>query len=161
VSTTATPLFQNNEQIYNLIYTHTAGPWTFQPYLQYTRVPALPEFGAPKSASTSGVALLMNYNFDSDSTPAGWRLAGFNLPVRVEYISSTGSATDGAANLMYGPGSKAWSITVTPTYQYKIFFARAELSYVAARNITAGSGFGPNGTNTSQTRGLFEVGLLF
>src|SRR6266851_6696284 len=73
VSTSVTPLFQNNEQLYNLIYTHTAGPWTFQPYLQYTHVPALPEFGSPKSASTTGVALLMNYNFDSDSTPANWR----------------------------------------------------------------------------------------
>src|SRR5437016_593629 len=102
VSTSVTPLFQNNEQLYNLIYTHTAGPWTFQPYLQYTHVPALPEFGAPKSASTFGVALLMNYNFDSDSTPANWRVAGFNLPVRLEYISSTGNATDGAPNLMYG-----------------------------------------------------------
>ena len=161
VSTIATPLFQNNSQIYNLIYTHTAGAWTFQPYLQYTHVPALPEFGAPKSASTSGVALLMNYNFDSDSTPAGWRAAGFNLPVRVEYISSTGSASDGAPNLMYGPSSKAWSITVTPTYQYKIFFARAELAYVQARSITPGFGFGSDGTKTSQTRGLLEVGLLF
>jgi hypothetical protein len=161
VSTSATPLFQNNEQLYNLIYTHTAGPWTFQPYLQYTHVPALPQFGAPKSASTTGVALLVNYNFDSDSTPAGWRVAGFNLPVRVEYISSTGSATDGAPNLMYGPGSKAWSITLTPTYQYKIFFARAEFSYVGAHKTTPGLAFGTDGTATSQTRGLFEVGLLF
>ena len=161
VSTTATPLFQNNEQLYNVIYTHTAGPWTVQPYLQYTYVPRLPEFGASKSASTLGAALLMNYNFDSDSTPAGWRLAGFNLPVRVEYISSTGNAANGAPNLMYGPGSKAWSVTVTPTYQNKIFFARAELSYVGTRKTTPGLVFGANGTNTSQTRGLFEVGLLF
>jgi hypothetical protein len=161
VSTSATPLFQNNEQLYNLIYTHTAGPWTFQPYLQYTHVPALPEFGAPKSASTTGVALLMNYNFDSDATPADWRVAGFNLPVRVEYISSTGNATDGAPNLMYGPGSKAWSLTVTPTYQYKIFFARAEFSYVGTRKTTPGFAFGPNGNDTSQSRALFEVGMLF
>src|SRR5207253_10895865 len=94
VSTSVTPLFQNNEQLYNLIYTHTAGPWTFQPYLQYTHVPALPEFGAPQSANTWGAALLVNYNFDSDSTPAGWRIAGFNVPIRLEYIRSTGNATD-------------------------------------------------------------------
>lgn len=161
VSTTATPLFQNNQQIYNLIYTHTAGPWTFQPYLQYTHVPSLPEFGAPGSASTWGAALLMKYNFGSDSTPAGWRVAGFNLPIRLEYISSTGSVANGAPNLLYGPGSNAWSITLTPTYQYKIFFARAEFSYVGAGNTTPGLAFGANGTNTSQTRGLLEVGLLF
>lgn len=161
VSTTATPLFQNNEQIYDLIYTHTAGPWTFQPYLQYTHVPDLPEFGVPQSASTFGAALLMNYNFGADSTPAGWRLGGFNLPVRVEYISSNGSAANGAPNLLYGPGSTAWSITVTPTYQYKIFFARAELSYVRAGSTTPGLSFGASGTDTSQTRAVIEAGLVF
>jgi hypothetical protein len=41
VSSAATPLFQNNEQIYNLIYTHTAGGWTIKPYLQYTHVPRI------------------------------------------------------------------------------------------------------------------------
>jgi hypothetical protein len=161
ISTSATPLFQNNEQIYDLIYTHTAGAWTFQPYLQYTKVPALPQFGAPTSASTSGAALLMIYKFHSGSTPADSRPASFNLPVRVEYISSTGSLADGAPNLMYGPGSKAWSITVTPTYQYNVFFARAELAFVHAQDITPGFGFGADGTDTSQTRALVELGLLF
>jgi hypothetical protein len=161
ISTSATPLFLNNQQIYDLIYTHTAGPWTFQPYLQYTKVPALPQFGAPTSASTSGAALLVNYNFASESPPADRGAARFNLPVRVEYISSTGSPTDGAPNLMYGPGSKAWSITVTPTYQYKVLFARAEVAFVHAQDITPGFGFGANGTDTSQTRALLELGLLF
>ena len=161
VSTAATPLFQNNERLYNLIYTHTVGAWTLQPYLQYTDVPAIPEFGWTQSASTSGAALLLNYNFDSDSTPPGLRLAGFNLPVRVEYISSTGAAAGGAPNLLYGPGSKAWSITVTPTYQYQVFFVRAEFSYVGARDTTPGSAFGPHGTDRSQTRALLETGLLF
>ena len=160
ISTSATPLFQNNEQIYDLIYTHTAGPWTFQPYLQYTKVPALPQFGAPMSASTSGAALLMNYKFNSASTPPDRGFASFNVPVRVEYISSTGSSTDGAPNLLYGPGSKAWSITVTPTYQYKVFFARGELAFVRALDITPGLGFGADGTDTSQTRALVELGLL-
>jgi|SRR5215472_15594396 len=162
VSTSATPLFLNNQQVLsNLIYTHTEGPWTLQPYLQYTYVPALPEFGTPSSASTWGAGLLMTYNFDSDSTPAGWRVAGFSLPVRLEYISSNGSVSSGAPNLLYGPGSNAWSITITPTWQYKIFFARAEFSYVGASSTTPGLAFGSNGTNSSQTRGMFEVGLLF
>jgi hypothetical protein len=79
----------------------------------------------------------------------------------VEYISSTGNALNGAPNLMYGPGSKAWSITVTPTYQYKIYFVRAEFSYVDASSTTPGSAFGPLGVATSQTRGLIETGVLF
>ena len=31
-----TPVFQNNEQIYNLIYTYTKGSVTISPYYQYT-----------------------------------------------------------------------------------------------------------------------------
>lgn len=160
VSTAATPLFQNNQKIYNLIYTRTNGPWTFQPYLQYTRVPKLPEFGANASASTYGGALLMSYDFGSDAAPAPLRKAGFRLPVRLEYISSTGSAADGAPNLLYGPGSTAWSLTVTPTYQYKRFFGRAEFSYVGARKTAPGLAFGSDGNSRSQVRGLLEVGLL-
>jgi len=106
------------------------------------------------SGSTIGGAILANYSFGEDSF-----LPGFSLPARFEYIGSTGSL--GAPNLLYGPGSKAWSITFTPTYQYKIFFARAEISHVGTSSTTPGSAFGPTGTNTTQTRGLLEVGILF
>ena len=85
----------------------------------------------------------------------------FSLPVRGEYVSTSGTPGGTAANFLYGPGSEAWSLTVTPTYQYKIFFARAELSYVKASGTTPGYVFGSNGTDRSQTRGVFEVGVLF
>ncbi|MHB8529084.1 MAG: outer membrane beta-barrel protein [Caulobacteraceae bacterium] len=155
INTLATPLFLNNEQIYNVIYTHTHGPWIIEPYFQYTYVPALPAFGTT-SASTWGGALFVNYTFDAKS-----RLRGFSLPVRAEYISSSGSLANGAPNLIYGPGSHAWSITVTPTYQYKIYFIRAEVSYVDASNAAPGFAFGKFGDNRSQTRGLIETGVLF
>jgi len=156
ISTVATPLFQNNQQLYNIIYTHTQGPWTVEPYFQYTYVPRIPTIGALQSASTNAGALLVSYAFDAKS-----KLAGFSLPVRAEYIASTGDGASGAPNLLYGAGSKAWSITVSPTYQYKIYFIRAELSYVGTSNTTPGSVFGPNGTATSQTRALAETGFLF
>ena len=88
-------------------------------------------------------------------------LRGVSLPVRLEYISSTGSSAAGAPNLLCGPGSNTWSITVTPTYQYKIFYARLEFSHVGATSLTAGLAFGPGGTNTTQIRGVFEMGVLF
>ena len=156
VSTLATPLYQNNEQLYNAIYTHTAGQWTFQPYLQYTRVPAIPAIGAFHEASTYGAALFVNYLFDAKSM-----LAGMSTPVRIEYIGSTGNAAEGAPSLMYGSGSKAWSITVTPTYQHNAFFARLEFSYVGTTSTTPGFVFGPTGTDTSQTRVLAEGGIVF
>lgn len=155
-STVATPLFLNNEQIYDLIYTHTQGPWIVQPYLQYSYVPRIPSIGATHSASTSGAALIASYAFGPHS-----KLAGVTLPFRVEYITSTGSVANGAPNLLYGPGSNAWSATLTPTYQRKSFFARAEISFVGTGNTTAGSVFGSAGNGKNQTRMLFETGVMF
>jgi Putative beta-barrel porin-2, OmpL-like. bbp2 len=154
--TTAVPLFQNNETIFNLIYTYSAAPWTITPYFQYSHIPTASSIGAFSSASTFGGAILANYSFGDDSP-----LPGVSLPLRFEYISSTGSLANGAPNLLYGPGSNAWSITFTPTYQYKIFFARAEISHVGTSSTTPGLAFGPSGTNTTQTRGMLEVGILF
>jgi Putative beta-barrel porin-2, OmpL-like. bbp2 len=156
--TTATPLLQNNETLFTLGYTYNSAPWTVTPYFQFTHVPASssPPIGTFSSGSTIGGAILANYSFGDESF-----LPGVSLPVRFEYIGSTGSLANGAPNLLYGPGSKAWSITFTPTYQYKIFFARAEISHVGTSSTTSGLAFGPNGTNTTQTRGLLEVGILF
>jgi hypothetical protein len=131
-------------------------PWTVTPYFQFTHVPAASSIGAFSSASTIGGAILANYSFGDDSP-----LPGVSLPIRFEYIGSTGSAAAGAPNLLYGPGSNAWSITFSPTYQYKIFFARAEISHVGTSSTTPGLVFGPNGTNTTQTRGMIEAGILF
>ena len=137
--TTATPLFQNNETILNVIYTYNSAPWTITPYFQYTNVPgnSSPPFNTFSSASTYGGAILANYSFPDDS----W-LPGFSLPARFEYISSTGSLANGAPSLIYGPGSNAWSITLTPTYQYRIFFARAEFSHVGTSSTTPGFALG-------------------
>ena len=150
-SSFATPLAQNNSDIYNLIYTHTEGPWTINPYLQYTHVARDAHLGFAHSADTYGAALLVNYAFDDN-----WSLAG-----RVEYVDSTGSVANGAPNLLYGPGSNAWSFTVTPTYQKGPFFARADVSYVAASNTTPGFAFGDNFNDKSQARAMIEVGVLF
>lgn len=150
-TSSATPLLQNNEQIYNLIYTHTDGAWTLQPYLQYTRVPKSAEIGTTKSGSTMGAALLGNYAF----SPA------FSLAGRVEYIDSSGSVEDGSPNLLYGPGSSAWSFTLTPTWQIQRFFVRADLSYVKVSGETPGLVFGDSGTKTSQSRLMVEAGFVF
>ena len=134
-----------------MIYTHTSGQWTIQPYFQYTSVPQSSVINTKESAATYGGALLVNYAIPNSA---------FNIPFRVEYISSTGSTAGGAANLMYGAGSNAWSATI-PTYQYKRFFTRAELSYVKANKITGGDAFGASGNSDTQSRALLEIGILF
>lgn len=150
-STFATPLLQNNSEIYNLIWSHNSGPWTITPYLQYTHVPASAELGIAKGASTMAGALLAKYAF----TPE------FSLAGRAEYIDSSGSVTNGAPSLLYGPGSKAWSLTLTPTYQNKIFYVRGEVAYAKANDTTPGFALGSTFSNTDQTRAMIEAGVLF
>lgn len=146
----ATPVI-NDGSIYNLIYTHISGPWTISPYVQYVEAPADPLHGALKGASSTGAALLVNYAVDDH-----WKIAA-----RGEYVESTGSASAGSANMLIaGPGSKAWSITLTPTYQYKVFFARLEGSYVSASDTTPGFAYGPVFNRDSQTSVFFETGVL-
>lgn len=146
----ATPI-QNNSMIYDLIYTYTKGPWIIQPYVQYTDVPTNRKAGISQGASTWGGAVVATRTLKK----------GFSLAGRWEYISSSGNAASNSANLLYGPGSTAWSVTLTPTYQYKKFFTRTDISYVGAGNFTLGDAFGSYGTKPSQTRGVVEVGFLF
>jgi hypothetical protein len=148
--TYATPV-QNNSSIYNVIYTYTKGPWIVQPYFQYTNVPTDAAIGVVKGASTTGGAILASYAFKH----------GFSLPVRWEYISSSGSAANNAVNLLYGPGSTGTSITVTPTFQYGGFFVRGDLSWVHAGSYTPGDVFGSTGVNNNQPRAVAEIGFLF
>jgi hypothetical protein len=150
-SSAATPLYQNNSEILNLIYTYTASPWTITPYLQYTQVSSSDKLGVAHSGQTCGAAILATYNL----SPA-WNLSG-----RIEYIDSTGNAADGAPDLLYGPGSNAWSFTITPTWQYKVFFVRPEASFIALNNATPGSALGPDFTARNQFRALIETGVLF
>jgi hypothetical protein len=150
IATFVTPIEANNGQIYNLIFTHTQGPWEFMPYIQYSSSPHITGAGGVTLSSTGdtwGGALLAKYNF----TPA------ISVAGRVEYVSS-----NGRANLLgYGVNSNAWTLTITPTYQKGIFFVRGELSYVAVGSGTPGAMFGPNGTDTDQTRGMIETGVIF
>jgi hypothetical protein len=149
----ATPLVQNNDtSLDNLIYSYTSGAWMLQAYVQYAEAPANPMLGYWNSGSTTGWGALANYAVPNTS---------FNLSGRVEYISSSGSPTDGSPNLLYGPGSNAWSFTFTPSYQNGPLFTRAEVSYVQAGGIVNGDAFGPHGTNHYQVRFALEAGILF
>jgi hypothetical protein len=140
-----------NQSVYNLIWTHLDGPLLVTPYLQYTEVPAI---GAFSSTSSWSGAVLASYAFD----------AHWSLGARAEYIAQDG----GFDPILYGHDSAAWSFTVTPTYQYKVFFARADFSYVNADGPSffssqgfPGPGFGRSGANTDQERVMLEVGIIF
>jgi len=150
-NTLATPLYLNNSQIYNVIYTYSHENWMVQPYFQYTNVPTNSKVGIAQGASTRGGALLLTYNLRH----------GISLVARPEYISSTGSPASGAINLLYGPGSGAFAFTVTPTYRKESFFIRGDVSVVHATSLSPGAAFGPSGTSANQPRGLIEAGFMF
>jgi hypothetical protein len=149
--TRATPV-QNNGSMYAVIYTYNKGSWIVQPYYQYGSVPRNPQVGIVKGNTTQGGAILVTHTFPH----------GFSLPVRWEYITSTGDASDPeVVNLLYGPGSKATSVTATPTFQHARFFVRGDLSYVHVSDITPGLAFGQGGNLQSQPRAVAEFGFLF
>jgi hypothetical protein len=154
-STYLTPLAQNNSAIVSLSYTYSKQALMINPYIQYTAVGAQPAVGLQSSAKTYSGAVLAKYSF----TPT------FSLAARAEYLAATagGCAVGGCArtNLLYGPGSTAASLTLTPTYQKGAVFVRGELSHTVIAHLTPGDGFGSSGTAKTQDRVLVETGVLF
>ncbi|HEY2177161.1 MAG TPA: outer membrane beta-barrel protein [Caulobacteraceae bacterium] len=153
-----TPLLQNNGAILDLMWTHTEGPWMVTPYFQYTRAYRVNAGGLQYAgANTWSGAVLAKYSFN----------ARFSIAGRVEYIASESAScpTESDAcvqsNLLYGPGSRALSLTVTPTWQKGVFFVRAEGSYVDVMHAADGASFGQTGDTHSQFRAALETGILF
>ena len=147
----ATPIAQNNSSIYNIIYTYNNSPFLIVPYLQFSHVDKNLSLGINKATNSYAAAILASYAFTDT----------FSLAARGEYIGTDGSNTDGSANLLYGPGSKAYSLTITPTVKFKKLFLRADASWVHISSLTQGDGFGTDGHATDQIRGLIEAGVLF
>jgi len=150
--TTAATGVVNNSYMHAVIYTYAKGPWIISPYFQYGKVPIFPQVGVLKGTSTTGGAINASYAFKS----------GFSLPARVEFLKSSGSATDGSFNLVgFGAGSGGVTFTATPTYQKGGMFLRSDLAVVHATSSTTGDVFGKTGTDTSQFRAVLEFGFIF
>jgi hypothetical protein len=149
--TSAMPNYLNNGYMHAVIYTYTKGPWIISPYFQYGKVPTNPAVGVTKGTSATGGAFNVSYAFKS----------GLSIPARVEYITSSGTATDGSVNLLgFGAGSAGTTFTATPTYQKGGIYVRADLGWVHATSYTPGSVFGQAGTNSDQFRGVLEFGFI-
>jgi len=150
--TTAATGVVNNSYMHAVIYTYAKGPWIVSPYFQYGKVPIFPKVGVLKGTSTTGGAINASYAFKS----------GFSLPARVEFLKSSGSATDGSFNLVgFGAGSGGVTFTATPTYQKGGMFLRSDLAVVHATSSTTGDVFGKTGADTSQFRAVLEFGFIF
>jgi hypothetical protein len=149
-STNATPLAQNNSTMYAGVYTYTKGTWVATATYQYSNIPTNTKIGIVKGANTNGFGAYLSKSFKS----------GFGLPVRFEYLEQSGKVNGPDVSLLYGPGSSAFSFTVTPTYQKGGFYFRTDLGIVDTSN-SSGYAFGPAGNNASQFRAAGEFGFIF
>ena len=142
----------NNSAIYEVLYTYAKGNWYIEPYWQYTNVPTNVSVGITKSYEH------------------GWRRAPVQLQFQARNIAGSQARIhnqqrqlgERSLNLLYGPGSNAFSFTVTPTYQKGGFFLRADLGVVDARSFTPGDAFGALGKLKGHKLGAqSEAGFMF
>ena len=159
--TTAAAPYYYNSQLFGAYYSYTNGNLNLVPEVQY--VYAKPQAyysldGMSKTSSAFGAALFGTYSLAN--TP--YSLGGW-----VEYFNSRVGATDGNnfANWAIGPDAQAIGVALSPTWQYKDLFARANAGYIyLLRNKSAAGttyGYGTGGHAKGQFMGTLEAGVLF
>ena len=128
------------------------------PEVQYQVAKADQQLGLDKESSNFGAALFETYTFGkSPYSLAGW----------VEYFDSHNSAQEAANDDFWfvGPNAEAVGLSVSPTWQYKYLFARANAGYLYLLNNKGANGatfgYGSNGTGRSNFTGTLEAGVLF
>ncbi len=149
-STNTSPLAQNNSTMYAAIYTFTKGTWIATGTYQYSNIPTNTKIGIVKGASTNGFGAYLSKSFKG----------GFAVPIRFEYLEQSGKVNGTDVDLLYGPGSSAFTFTATPTWQKGGFFFRSDLGFIDTSN-SKGYAFGSTGTATSQFRATGEFGFIF
>lgn len=143
-----------NKRLYDFMYTATSGRWNFQPYVLLVQSPRSDALGYTNTENAYGVVFISTWTMTQN-----WSLA-----TRIEDIANESAIQDRSPNadlVGYGPGSGAWTFTLTPTYQQKNFLVRADLSQVIVRWPSPGVAFGPSGLQHSQFRFVLESGFQF
>lgn len=125
-----------NKRLYNFMYTATRGKWLLQPYVLLVQSPQSKALGYTASESAYGLVFMSTYTINPT-----WSVAG-----RIEDIANRSPITDASPNadlVGYGPGSGAWTFTLTPKFQRKQLFIRSDLSQVSARATSRAEALGP------------------
>jgi hypothetical protein len=152
------PLFANSDLI-GAFYNYTMGSLNLVPEVQYQYTRAIAKIGLSKSASNFGAAVFADYSIGTSPYSVGAWIEGF---------STHTSNQDGAAYFI-GPDAQGIGISVTPTWQYKDLFARADLGglYLTRNKFTPAGGtsfkygYGNYGTGRGVFQSTLEAGLLF
>jgi hypothetical protein len=136
-SWTAPDLFQKGDSL-NIV-----------PEVQYTFAKTDHILGLDKSTSNFGAAVFGTYAFAN--TP--YSLGGW-----AEYVNN-----QGAGNWFAGPGAEAIGAALSPTWQYKYLFARANvgLLYLLNNKQFSTASYNDDGTGKLQFLSTLQAGVLF
>ncbi len=139
-----------NSQMFGGFYSFTSGNLNLVPEVQYIYAKPDHQVGIDKFTSNLGAALFCDYTFGKSPYSIGsW----------IEYEDSVGNS-----NWFIGPRSEAIGISITPTWQYKDLFARADVGgLLLLHHSTDGMkyGYGNSGTGRAIFTGTLEAGVLF
>lgn len=143
------PYFANS-QMFGAYYSYTNGNLNIVPEVQYIYAKKDHQLGLNQFSSNLGLALFGDYSFaDTPYSIGGW----------VEYENSIGPDA-----WFVGPKSEGVGLAVSPTWQYKDLFARANAGYFYLFHNSFGGvkyGYGSSGTARGQFVGTLEAGVLF
>jgi hypothetical protein len=139
-----------NSQMIGGFYNFTTGSLNLVPEAQYVYAKTDHQLGLDSGSGNFGAALFADYSFGTSPYSVGaW----------VEYENS-----NGPDYWFVGPRSQAMGISVSPTWQYKDLFARADagaLYLLSNKSDGVSYGYGGSGKDKGVFTGLLEAGLLF
>jgi hypothetical protein len=134
-----------NSNMIGAYYSYTNGNLNLVPEVQYQYAKTDYIAGINKFSSDLGAALFGTYSFGTSP----YSLGGWG-----EYYTSHGEY-----NSLYTPNAQAVGFALSPTWQYKDLFARANAGFIYQLNDVYPSL--PAATGKSQFTGTLEAGLLF
>lgn len=153
----AAPEFANS-QMFGAYYSYNKGNISLVPELQYQYAKPDSSIGIQKGMSNIVAALFADYSFGSSP---------YSLGAWAEYFGQHESAADASNGTywFYGPNASGEAFSITPTWQNKNLFLRADLGVLVLNRTSAYGlakyGYGNQHDNPFQLSGLLETGLLF
>jgi len=140
-----------NAQIAGAWYSWTKGNLNQVPEVQYAIAKADQKLGLVKSSSNFGATVIATYDFGASP---------YSLGAFAEYFSSQGPDF-----WFIAPGAAGEGVSLSPTWQYKNLFVRADAGAVYLNAVSnqydPAFGYGEKGRDHVQATGTLEAGLLF
>lgn len=152
------PTAYQNSQMIGAFYSYTIGNLNLAPEAQYQYAKADAKIGISKPTYNFGAALFADYSLSATSP--------YSIGAWGEYFTSHAAVADSSDGAWYiGPNAEGVAFSLSPTWQYKDLFARADAGYIYLLNNKSSSGvaygYGGSGTDHGEFVGLLEAGLLF